>query len=376
MSSGSRNHMISLLNRRKPRLLIVDDEQANIDVLRRVLSGAGLGHISSTSDPTKAVGLFLSETPDLVILDLHMPVMDGFDVLTALREALPPESFPSVLMITGDNSTVTREHALAGGAKDFITKPFDVQDVRLRIGNLLETSELQWALRQQNVVLASTLRDQTVELEEARIESVERLALVAELRDDVTGQHNARVARMACAIAEAIGPRSGSAELLGRVAALHDIGKIGIPDCILLKTGPLSPSEWDTMKTHTTIGARILSSGRSEFMHLAQEIAQSHHERWDGTGYPDGLMGTRIPLAARIVSIADVFDALSSDRPYRPAYTVEDSCRAIERGSRTMFDPSLVEVFRTLVPGYERQQQSASGDGVSAARYNRMQLLA
>jgi cyclic di-GMP phosphodiesterase len=368
--------MISLLNRRKPRLLIVDDEQANIDVLRRVLSGAGLGHIASTSDPTQAVGLFLSETPDLVILDLHMPVMDGFDVLAALREAVPPESFPSVLMITGDNSAATRQRALAGGAKDFITKPFDLHDVRLRIGNLLETSELQYALREQNAVLASTLRDRTVELDEARIESVERLALVAELRDDVTGQHNARVARMACAIAEAIGPRSASAELLGRVAALHDIGKIGIPDCILLKTGPLSASEWDTMKTHTTIGARILSSGRSEFMHLAQEIAQSHHERWDGTGYPDGLKGTRIPLAARIVSIADVFDALSSDRPYRPAYTVEDSCYAIERGSQTLFDPSLVEVFRTLVPGYERQHRLASGDGVSAARYNRMQLTA
>jgi len=291
----------------------------------------------------------VAETPDLVILDLHMPVMDGFDVLAALRKALPADSFPSVLMITGDNSAATRQHALAGGAKDFITKPFDLHDVRLRIGNLLETSELQFALREQNAVLATTLRDQTLELEEARIESVERLALMAELRDDITGQHNARVAKMACAMAEAIGPHSSSAQLLGRVAALHDIGKIGIPDCILLKAGPLSVSEWATMKTHTTIGARILSSGRSEFMHLAQEIAQSHHERWDGGGYPDGLKGTRIPLAARIVSVADVFDALSSDRPYRPAYSVEDSLRAIESGSGTLFDPSLVDVFRGLV---------------------------
>jgi putative two-component system response regulator len=273
-------------------------------------------------------------------------------------------------------SIPTAARAAKNACLDFITKPFDMQDVRLRIANLLETSELQWALRQQNVVLASTLRDQTVELEEARIESVEQLALVAELRDDVTGQHNARVARMSCAIAEAIGPRSGSGQLLGRVAALHDIGKIGIPDCILLKTGPLSPSEWTTMKTHTTIGARILSSGRSEFMHLAKEIARSHHERWDGTGYPDGLKGTRIPLAARIVSIADVFDALSSDRPYRSAYTVEDSCRAIEQGSHTMFDPSLVKVFRTLVPDYNRQQDSPSGRAVSSARYHRLQLTA
>src|SRR6476620_5828832 len=234
--------MLTLLNRRTPRLLIVDDEQANIDVLQRVLAGAGLGHISSTTDPEKAVQLFMAVDPDLVILDLHMPVMDGFAVLTALRAAIPPASFPCVLMITGDNSTAIRQRALAGGAKDFITKPFDIADVRLRIGNLLETAELQSTLREQNAVLALTLRNQTAELEEARIESVERLALVAELRDDVTGQHNARVARLACTMAEAIGPRSGSAELLGRVAALHDIGKIGIPDCILLKTGPLTPS--------------------------------------------------------------------------------------------------------------------------------------
>jgi putative two-component system response regulator len=368
--------MISLLNRRKPRLLIVDDEQANIDVLRRVLSGAGLGHISSTNDPTKAVDLFLAVNPDLVIIDLHMPVMDGFDVLTALRGPLPPDSFPSVLMITGDNSAATRQRALAGGAKDFITKPFDLDDVRLRIGNLLETSEHERAMREQNVLLASTLRDQTLELEEARIESVERLALMAELRDDVTGQHNARVARMACAMAEAIGPGSASAELLGRVAALHDIGKIGIPDCILLKAGPLSVAEWDTMKTHTTIGARILSSGRSEFMHLAQEIAQSHHERWDGLGYPDGLKGTRIPLAARIVSIADVFDALSSDRPYRPAYSMEDSFTAIELGSQTLFDPSLVEVFRSIAPGCELRERPASRDGRPLSRDFRLRLLA
>ena len=368
--------MLSLLNRRMPRLLIVDDEQANIDVLQRILSGAGLGQISSTTDPEKAVQLFLAVDPDLVILDLHMPVMDGFGVLAALRGAIPPETFPSVLMITGDNSLATRQRALSGGAKDFITKPFDLSDVRLRIGNLLETSQLQSALREQNAVLAMTLRNQTAELEEARIESVERLALVAELRDDVTGQHNARVARMACAMAEAIGPRSGSAELLGRVAALHDIGKIGIPDSILLKAGPLAPSEWDTMKTHTTIGARILSSGRSEFMHLAKEIAQSHHERWDGTGYPDGVKGTRIPLAARIVSIADVFDALSSDRPYRPAYTREDSFKAIEQGANTMFDPSLVEVFRSIVLPFEGRHTPSFAARMVRPQDGRLKLLA
>jgi len=349
--------MRQLLNSRKPRVLIVDDEPANVVLLQRILAGAGLGPISSTSDPTKAVELFLSLNPDLLILDLQMPGMDGFDVLAALKLVVPPERFPSVLVITGDNSAATRNRALSVGAKDFITKPFDSTEVRLRIGNLLETEELHRGLKEQNVVLVSSLSDQTLELEEARIETVERLALAAELRDDASGQHNARVARMARAIAEAIGPRSDSARLLGRVAALHDIGKIGIPDRILLKAGPLSVAERDMMQTHTTIGAQILSSGKSEFMRLAEEIARCHHERWDGGGYPDGLRGTRIPLAARIVAIADVFDALSSDRPYRAAYTVEESCEAIELGSGTLFDPSLVEVFRAVFAGCQFRER-------------------
>ena len=355
------NHMISILNRRKPRLLIVDDEPSNIILLKRILAGAGLGQISSTSDPTKVVELFLSLTPDLLVIDLHMPCMDGFEVLAALKKVVAPDLFPSVLMITGDLSAATRNRALSIGAKDFITKPFDSDEVRLRIGNLLETEDLHRALREQNVVLASSFRDQTLELEEARIETVERLARAAELRDDVSGQHNVRVARMAQTMAEAIDPGSNSACLLGRVAALHDIGKIGIPDRILLKAGPLTVAEREMMKTHTTIGAQMLSAGKSEFMRLAEEIARSHHERWDGGGYPNGLHGTNIPLAARIVSIVDVFDALSSDRPYRPAYTVEQSREAIELGSGSLFDPTLVEVFRTIVSESRRPAQSMPG---------------
>lgn len=342
--------MISILNRRRPRLLIVDDEPSNIGLLRRVLAGAGLGQISSTSEPTKVVDLFLALKPDLLIIDLHMPGMDGFEVLTALKAVVAPEQFPQVLVITGDNCVATRNRALSVGAKDFITKPFDVDDVRLRVGNLLETEEIHRSLRERNVVLTSSLSDQTLELEEARIETVERLALAAELRDDVSGQHNVRVARMAQAMADAICPSSDSARLLGRVAALHDIGKIGIPDRILLKPGPLNAAERQTMNTHTTIGAHMLTAGRSEFMRLAEEIAQSHHERWDGAGYPNGLIGAKIPLSARIVSIVDVYDALSSDRPYRPAFTSEQSREAIELGSGSLFDPALVDVFCAVFP--------------------------
>jgi putative two-component system response regulator len=340
--------MNTKLNRRKPRVLIVDDEPANIEILQRILAKVDLP-ISSTTNPTKAVDLFLSQNPDLVILDLQMPVMDGFDVIAALKQVVPPESFPSVLVISGDGRATTRKHALLAGAKDFISKPFDVDDVRLRIGNLLETVELQRGQREQNELLANSLRDQAIELEESRIESVERLALMAEFRDNVSGQHNGRVARIARSIAEGIGPCPGAAELLGRVAALHDIGKIGIPDRILLKPGPLTSVEFEVMKTHTSIGARILASGRSEFMHLAEEIARCHHEKWDGSGYPLGLRGTAIPLSARIVAVADVFDALSSDRPYRLAYTIDEAHEAIEAGSGTAFDPSLVEAFRSVV---------------------------
>ncbi len=368
--------MISIPTRRKPRLLIVDGDPANVLVLECLLAGAGLELVASTSDPTKAVELFISFNPDLLIIDPHMPGMDGFDVLAALKLAVPPERFPSVLVITADNSAATRNWVLSVGAKDFISKPFDSDDVRRRIGNLLESEGLHRALRERNVVLASSLRDQTLELEEARIESVERLSLMAGLRDDLTGQHNGRVARIARAIAEAVCPCIDSARLLGRVAALHDIGKIAIPDRILLKAGPLSAAEWVTVKTHTTIGAQILSSGRSEFMHLAKEIAQSHHERWDGGGYPDGLCGTRIPFAARIVAIADVFDALSSDRPYRPAYTVEESRKAIERGSSTHFDPSLVEVFRTVFAGSQIRERVPFRDSRAPLQRVQMELSA
>lgn len=364
--------MISILRRRESQVLIIDDEPSNIVLLRRILGRSGLGSISSESDPTKAVDLILSLAPDLLIIDLHMPGMDGFEILSAVKKSVPADCFPSVLVISGDNCPATRNRALSVGAMDFISKPFDSDDVRLRVANLLATSEAHRALKEENVVLASSYRDQTAELEEARIETVERLAHAAEVRDDVSGQHNIRVATMAQAMAEAIDPSSGSARLLGRVAALHDIGKIGIPDRILLKAGPLSAAEREMMETHTTIGAQMLSAGRSDFMRLAEEIAQSHHERWDGGGYPNGLCGTKIPLAARIVSIADVYDALSSDRPYRPAYTAEQAREAVELGSGSLFDPTLVSVFRALVPKMTRPVQRTPSAAQTRMHYFQM----
>ena len=340
--------MISRYNDRKPRIVIIDDEAANISLLKRVLGGFITGPISSTCDPTTAVALCTAVMPDLVLLDLQMPAMDGFAVLSELRKAFPVDEFPAVIVITGDNSAVTRNQALSRGARDFIAKPFDFEEVRLRVSNLLETEQLHRNLKARNVGLASSFRDQTMELEDSRIEIVERLAMVAGLRDDVTGQHNHRVAKIAGRIAAEI-TTAHLARLTGRVAALHDIGKVGIPDSILLKAGPLTDAEWTVMRTHTTIGAQILSAGSSEFMILAEQIARCHHERWDGKGYPARLKGEEIPLAARIVAIADVFDALSSDRPYRHAYSMDATLNAIEEGSGTLFDPALVAIFSKIM---------------------------
>jgi putative two-component system response regulator len=366
--------MISRYNDRKPRIVIIDDEAANISLLKRVLGAFITGPISSTCDPTTAVALCTAVMPDLVLLDLSMPQMDGFAVLSALRQTFPVDEFPAVIVITGDNSAATRNQALSRGARDFIAKPFDFEEVRLRVSNLLETEQLHRNLKARNVGLASSFRDQTMEPEDARIEIVERLAMVAGLRDDVTGQHNHRVAKIAGTIAAEIST-AHLARLTGRVAALHDIGKVGIPDSILLKAGPLTDEEWIVMRTHTTIGAQILSSGSSEFMVLAEQIARCHHERWDGTGYPARLKGEEIPLAARIVTIADVFDALSSDRPYRHAYSLDATLNAIEEGANTLFDPELVAVFSKIMArggfGFELDK-AAKAEHVGA----RLKLLA
>jgi putative two-component system response regulator len=206
--------------------------------------------------------------------------------------------------------------------------------------------------------------NQGTPMEEAQFEAIERLAMVAGLRHDNSGQHNERVAQLAAAMAREFGDPVLET-LIERAAALHDIGKIGIPDSILLKPGPLSEVEWVTMKTHTTIGAAILSCGRSDCMRLAEEIAMSHHERWDGLGYPRGLRGEEIPLAARIVTIADVYDALSSDRPYRGAFSVDQSFRSIEQGSGTLFDPALVKVFSAVIDEWSAVMGARADTGES-----------
>jgi putative two-component system response regulator len=326
------------------RILVVDNEASNVRTLSRILHAAGYTNVVATTDPTKVLTLFAEQEPDLVLLDLHMPVLDGVAVLEHLAEVAAPHSYLPVLVLTGDSSQQARRRALSKGAKDFVTKPFEVDEVLLRIRNLLETKYLHREIAAENVLLEQRVKERTVDLEGAHLDTLERLAVAAEFRDDDTGRHTERVAASSALLGRVAGLDGEAVELLRRAAPLHDLGKIGIPDVILRKPGPLTPDEWEIMKTHTTAGARILGGGKSRVMRLAEEIALSHHERWDGTGYPEARAGEAIPLVARVVAVADVFDALTSDRVYRKAWASEDALAHIQGQAGSHFDPAVARL--------------------------------
>jgi putative two-component system response regulator len=332
---------------RQARILIVDDEAANVDLLRRVLERAGFSRIDSTCDPREASDLFVRHQPDLILLDLHMPHMDGLAVMDNLNQ-LADASYLPILMLTGDMTPEARREALSRGAKDFVNKPFHSDEVLLRIRTLLETRFLYLQIQSQNQVLEAKVAERTLELESAQIEIIERLARAAEFRDDNTGQHTERVGQMAAVIAREIGLPDTQVSLIRRAAPLHDVGKIGIPDSILLKLGKLTDDEFTLVKTHTTIGARILSGSRFSLLQLAEEIAFTHHESWDGNGY-EGMMRESIPLAGRIVAVADVFDALTQKRPYKAAWPITDAIAEIDRQRGRQFDPTIGDAFLRVV---------------------------
>lgn len=331
------------------RVLVVDDEESNVRLLQRMLARAGFVNVHATTDPREVAALVAAVAPDVVLLDLHMPGRDGFGVLEDLaphtRGAGGPYGPLPVLMLTGDASVEAKRRALSLGAKDFVAKPFDAPEVILRIRNLLETRRLQYLLNQHNARLETTVRMRTLELEEAQLEVLERLARAAEFRDDDTGRHTQRVGEGAARLADSLGLSPAVVALIRRAAPLHDVGKIGTPDSVLLKPGRLTPEELVVMQTHTTVGASLLGGGRTPLMQMAERIARSHHERWDGTGYPDRLAGQAIPLEARVVAVIDVYDALTSDRPYRRAWEVERVLAHIQEGAGTHFDPEVVAAF-------------------------------
>jgi putative two-component system response regulator len=331
-------------------IVIVDDEDSNVALLERILSLHGYQHVVGLTDPLEALDAIAEQAPDLVLLDLHMPELDGFDVLHALRTSPDPvRRVVPVIVLTADATTTARRRALAGGAADFLTKPFDVVEVALRIRNTLERQRLHSVIREQNELLEERVRARTLDLAEAYLETFERLALAAEYRDDETGQHTKRVGKVARVIGARLGMVTDELDRLERAAGLHDVGKIGVPDAILLKPGRLTEEEFDVVKTHTTIGARILSGSRSPLMQLAEVIAASHHERWDGKGY-HALAGEDIPRPARITTLADAFDAMTTDRPYRAARPLHEALEEIRRERGRQFDPEVVDAFLELEP--------------------------
>lgn len=324
------------------RILIVDDEPANVAFLTRLLKRAGFSDLDSTTDSTCAASFIEESQPDLVLLDLHMPKTSGEEVLAEIRTLLSPHDYLPVLVLTGDSSPEARRRALALGAKDFLAKPFDVSEVLLRVRNLLHTRFLYRNMEAE-------VLQRTAALARAQQEILERLAAAAEQRDNDTGEHIQRVGRLAGRLARKMGIPAAEADLIERAAPLHDIGKISLPDTILRKPDALTPPERELMQTHTTIGAMILANGENELMRTAERIALCHHERWDGGGYPRGLRENQIPFEARIVCVADFFDALVHDRPYRPRWKVAKVLRTIEEGAGTHFDPDIARGFVAMM---------------------------
>jgi len=329
------------------RLLIVDDEDANIEILQRILTRAGFSRVVSSNDSRQAAALYVEHRPDMILLDLHMPHMDGLEVMDQLNE-IAEASYLPILILSGDLTPEARREALSRGAKDFVNKPFQPDELLLRIKTQLETRFLYIQIQSQNQLLEMKVRERTRELVEAQIEIIQRLAIAAEFRDDNTGQHTHRVGQMSALLAKQLGLPDSQVALIRRAAEMHDVGKIGVPDAILMKMGKLTPEEFDVVKTHTVIGARILSGGKFPLLRLAEEIAFSHHERWNGEGYAS-IRGADIPLAGRIVAVADVFDALTQQRPYKPAWPVAEAIAEIDVQRARQFDPDVVDAFLRVI---------------------------
>ena len=324
------------------RIVLLEDPESAA-LLQRILSAAGYEHVDAPRDAVELDRILEREEIDLIVLDLQLPDTDGFTVL----ERVVSTGIP-VLVLTADASPTTRRRALGLGARDFVAKPLDNVEILLRVGNVLQTRRLQRALEDRNHDLQRWVRARTADLEDARRETLERLALAAEYRDDDTNQHTKRVGRTAALLAKQLGLSAETIEHLRYAAPLHDVGKIGIPDAVWLKPGGLTEHERKMLEEHTEMGARILSGSRSPILRLAEQIAHTHHERWDGSGYPRGLVGDAIPLAGRITAVADVFDVLAHPRPHKKAWPLERAVEEILAQAGRQFDPEVVAAFRRL----------------------------
>ncbi|SFK14507.1 HD domain-containing phosphohydrolase [Methylophaga sulfidovorans] len=330
------------------RILIVDDQLINIKLLEKMLRQAGFTSLYSTNLGAEVKQRYFEYEIDLILLDIRMPDMDGFQVMESLHTAIHNDYLP-ILVITAELTQEIRKKSLSSGAKDFITKPFDQTEVIQRIRNMLEVRLLHKQVMTQNVTLEQQVKIRTQQLEQSRLEIIKRLGRAAEYKDNETGNHILRMSHFAEMLALAASLNESFAADILTAAPMHDIGKIGIPDHILLKPGKLNADEWEVMKTHVKIGADLLADTDVPLLKLASNIALTHHEKWDGSGYPNGLKGKDIPIEGRICAVCDVFDALTSERPYKKAWPIDKAVDYLTEQKGHHFDPELVEHFLSIL---------------------------
>lgn len=346
----------------KQKVMVVDDEILNRKLIAAMLKPQGY-EVILAEDGQDCLDKVESTTPDLILLDIMMPNLDGFETVTRLKSQEHLALIP-IVMVTALQDVRDRVKALELGADDFLTKPVDRMELKARVRSLLKVKayndhmvnyrqELELEVAKQTLALknaSNKIAEAHSKLRNASLETIFRLARAAEYKDEETGNHIISMSWISAFLAEKMGLSSVVVECILYASPMHDIGKIGIPDRILAKNGPLDKDEWAVMVMHTAFGGQILEGSGIGFLRLGEIIARTHHEKWDGTGYPNGLMGKRIPLAGRIVAVADVFDALMSKRPYKPAFTLEQAVSLISAGSGTHFDPKVVSLFLDNLP--------------------------
>ena len=329
------------------KILIVDDVRSNIDVLAMALREDC--RVEKATGGQAALDSVDKSKPDLILLDIMMPEIDGYEVCSRLKADEATQSIP-IIFITALNEIGDKAKAFELGAVDYITKPFHIAEVRARVRTHLTLKKAMQALSNQNRMLDALVRARTSAVKETQLEIIYRLSRAAEYRDNETGQHILRISHFCRSIAAEMDCDEETCELIFHASPMHDIGKIGIPDHILLKSGSLTQDEWTVMQNHTVMGAKILSGHKALLLQMGQLIALTHHEKWDGSGYPQGLAEYEIPFGGRIVAICDVFDALTSKRVYKKAWPLDDALRVIREGSGAAFDPIVVEAFFRSLP--------------------------
>ena len=326
-------------------ILIVDDINSNIELISYILKDEYI--LETATNGLMALECVKENMPDLILLDVIMPGINGYQVCERLKDDERTKNIP-VIFITSMDEIEDKTQGFELGAVDYITKPFDIAEVKARIQTHLALKDSREALQNQNQILEEKVKERTSQLYDTQLQIIYSLGRASEYRDNETGMHIKRISNYSYKLGCAAGMSKEESELLLHTSTMHDVGKIGIPDSILLKPGKLGPHEMEIMKTHTIIGGEMLSGHDSKQLQMAQLIAITHHEKWDGSGYPRGLKGEEIPLVGRIVGLCDVFDALISERPYKKAWPVEDAVLEIERGSGNHFDPHLVKLFKQI----------------------------